>query len=70
MTPVIHQKYRIGLPTKGKLTQIFNSDAVEYGGNGTPNLKSVKTEKEPWNGREFSAELVLPPLGICVFKIG
>jgi 1,4-alpha-glucan branching enzyme len=70
MTPVIHQNYRIGLPTKGKLTQIFNSDAVEYGGNGTTNLKSVKTEKEPWNGREFSAELVLPPLGICVFKIG
>ncbi len=70
MTPVVHQNYRIGLPTKGKLTQIFNSDAAEYGGSGVTNLKSIKIDKEKWNGREFSAEIVLPPLGICVFKIG
>ena len=70
MTPVVHKNYRIGLPSKGKLTQIFNSDATEYGGSGVTNLKSIKTEKELWNGREFSAEIVLPPLGICVFKIG
>lgn len=69
MTPFVHTKYRIGLPQKGKLTQIFNSDSVEYGGSGITNLKTVKIEKELWNGREFSAEIVLPPLGICVFKI-
>jgi 1,4-alpha-glucan branching enzyme len=69
MTPVVHKTYRIGLPTKGKLTQIFNSDAVEYGGSGVNNLKTIKIDKESWNGREFSAEIVLPPLGICVFKI-
>ena len=70
MTPVVHKNYRIGLPSKGKLTQIFNSDATEYGGSGVTNLKSIKAEKELWNGREFSAEIVLPPLGICVFKMG
>ncbi|MEI7508969.1 MAG: 1,4-alpha-glucan branching protein GlgB [Flavobacterium sp.] len=70
MTPVIHDNYRIGLPTKGKLTEIFNSDKVEYHGSGVSNAKPIKIEKESWNGREFSAEIVLPPLGICVFKIG
>jgi len=70
MTPVIHDNYRIGLPSKGKLTEIFNSDKVEYNGSGVSNAKPIKIEKEPWNSREFSAEIVLPPLGICVFKIG
>jgi len=70
MTPVIHDNYRIGLPKKGKLVEIFNSDKVEYNGSGVSNTKPIKIEKESWNGREFSAEIILPPLGICVFKIG
>ena len=79
MTPVIHGKYRIGIPAKKssgktvknstKLTEIFNSDKTEYNGSGITNSKPIKIEKEPWNGKEFSAEIVLPPLGICVFKI-
>ena len=69
MTPVIHDNYRIGLPKKGKLTEIFNSDKVEYNGSGVSNSKPIKIEIEPWNGREFSAEIILPPLGICVFKM-
>lgn len=69
MTPVIHDNYRIGLPKKGKLVEIFNSDQVEYNGSGVSNTKPIKIEKESWNGREFSAEIILPPLGICVLKI-
>lgn len=69
MTPEIHEKYRIGIPTKGKLTEIFNSDKVEYNGSGVSNSKSIKIENEFWNGKEFSAEIILPPLAICVFKI-
>ena len=69
MTPVVHGTYRIGLPTKGKLTEIFNSDKVEYNGSGVSNAKPIKIEKEPWNGRAFSAEVVLAPLSVTVFKI-
>ena len=68
-TPVVRDNYRIGLPTKGKLTQIFNSDSTEYGGSGVVMTKPIKIDKEPWNGREFSASLVLPPLGVSVYKI-
>ena len=68
-TPVVRDNYRIGIPTKGKLTEIFNSDNIEYGGSGVSNSKAVKIDNEPWNGREFSAALTLPPLGVTVFKI-
>ncbi len=70
MTQVVHRTYRIGLPKKGKLTEIFNSDKVDYNGSGVVNPKPIKIEKEPWNNRDFSAEIILPPLGICVFKFG
>jgi 1,4-alpha-glucan branching enzyme len=68
-TPVVRDNYRIGLPSKGKLTEIFNSDKAEYGGSGVCNTKAIKIDNEPWNEREFSAALTLPPLGITVFKI-
>jgi 1,4-alpha-glucan branching enzyme len=69
LTPVVRDNYRIGIPQKGKLTEIFNSDKTEYGGSGVANAKAIKTDAIPWNGREFSAELVLPPLAVTVFRI-
>jgi 1,4-alpha-glucan branching enzyme len=68
-TPVVRDNYRIGLPMKGKLTQIFNSDSTEYGGSGVVMAKPIKIDKTPWNYRDYSAELVLPPLGVSVYKI-
>jgi len=68
-TPVVRENYRIGLPTKGKLTELFNTDKKEYGGSGIGNSKAIKIEKEPWNGREYSVVLTLPPLSVTVFKI-
>jgi len=68
-TPVIRTNYRIGLTTKGKLTEIFNSDKVEYGGSGVANSKAIKIDKTPWNWKDYSAEIVLPPLGVVAFRI-
>ena len=65
----VRENYRIGVPTKGKLTEIFNSDKVEYGGSGISSSKPIKIDKETWNGREFSAALVLPPLAVTVYKL-
>ncbi|MFH6767292.1 1,4-alpha-glucan branching protein GlgB [Gaetbulibacter aquiaggeris] len=69
LTPKVHEKYHIGLPVKGKLSEVFNSDAEEFGGSGVSNKKSITIKKQPWNGKEYSAEVVLPPLGMCVFNI-
>tara|TARA_R110001592_G_scaffold72678_5_gene221762 strand:- start:11342 stop:13249 length:1908 start_codon:yes stop_codon:yes gene_type:complete len=69
LTPTIHQKYCIGLRAKGKLVEIFNSDSIEFGGSGVTNTKEITIKKQPWNGKEFSAEITLPPLAISVFQI-
>jgi 1,4-alpha-glucan branching enzyme len=68
-TQVVRPNYRIGLPRKGKLTEIFNSDATIYGGSGVLNPKKLSIEAMPYDGRDYSTELLLPPLSITVFKI-
>lgn len=68
-TPGVREDYRIGLPRKGKMVQVFNSDEKIYGGSGVTNPKAIKIEKKEWNGREFSASVILPPLGMLVFKM-
>ncbi|MFH4963860.1 1,4-alpha-glucan branching protein GlgB [Gaetbulibacter sp. M235] len=69
LTPTVHDKYCIGVPLKGKLEEVFNSDAIEFGGSGVSNKNDITIKKQAWNGKDFSAELVLPPLSIIVFKI-
>ena len=60
--------YRIGLPKKGKLTEIFNSDAIIYGGSGVINPNKLTVEALPYDGRDYSTELLLPPLSVTVYK--
>ncbi|XLS27735.1 1,4-alpha-glucan branching protein GlgB [Flavobacteriaceae bacterium M23B6Z8] len=69
LTPVVRENYKIGLPTKCKLTQIFNSDFKKYGGSGISNKKQISSKKETWQFRDHSAEITLPPLGVVVFQI-
>ncbi|MDI6034221.1 1,4-alpha-glucan branching protein GlgB [Flavobacterium sp. LB2P84] len=68
-TQVVRSNYRIGLPKKGKLTEIFNSDAANYGGSGLSNPKKITIEAMPYDGRDYSTALLLPPLSVTVFKI-
>jgi len=66
LTPTTRENYKIGLPNKGKLIEIFNSDAKEFGGSGVSNKKVITIKKQSWNDKEFSADLTLPPLGITI----
>ena len=68
LTPTIREKYKIGVPTKGKLIEIFNSDAKEFGGSGVGNKKQTAIKKDSWNGKDYSAEVTLPPLAVTVFS--
>jgi 1,4-alpha-glucan branching enzyme len=67
-TQVVRQNYRIGLPKKGKLTEIFNSDSTVYGGSGVKNPNKLTVEAFPYDGRDYSIELLLPPLSVTVYK--
>ena len=68
-TPVVRQNYRIGLPRKGKLVEIFNSDAEIFGGSGVTNSTKLAIENSPDDGRDYSIELNLAPLAVMVFRI-
>ncbi|NCP21789.1 MAG: 1,4-alpha-glucan branching enzyme [Flavobacteriales bacterium CG_4_9_14_0_2_um_filter_35_242] len=68
-TPNTLLNYRLGMPQKGKLKELFNSDAKEFGGSGLCNTKQINIKKIPWNGRNHSAEINLPPLGIIILNL-
>ncbi|RZS93843.1 1,4-alpha-glucan branching protein GlgB [Aquimarina brevivitae] len=68
-TPIPRSNYRIGLPDKGFLNEILNSDAQKYGGGGIVNKSKIKIEKKDWNYRNFSAEIAIPPLGAAIFTL-
>ena len=66
--PATYEEFRIGVPTAGEWTEIFNSDAQEFGGSGVTNGAPVLSEKEPWNGLDNSIVVRVPPLGGAVWK--
>jgi len=67
-TPMPHKGYRLGFPSAGLHKEIFNSDAEMFGGSNMGNGGFVNVEGRPSHGRPASAELVIPPLGVVVFK--
>ena len=68
-TQIVRDKYRVGIPRKGKLKEIFNSDSENYGGSGVSNSQKIEIEASPYDGKDFSTELILPPLSVIAFKI-
>ncbi|KAB8152954.1 1,4-alpha-glucan branching protein GlgB [Kordia sp. TARA_039_SRF] len=68
MTPIPREDYRVGLPKKGILNEIFNSDLKQYAGTGDFSNKTIKTEKKDWQFRNHSAKITIPPLGMVAFK--
>jgi 1,4-alpha-glucan branching enzyme len=65
-TPVLHQHYRVGVPTAGRWVELLNSDATGYGGSGQGNLGGVESLPEGVHGRPYSVDLVLPPLSFLI----
>ncbi len=68
-TPNAIEKYRIGLPSKVKLKEIFNSDDKKFGGSGIGNSRMLTSKSVSWNNKPYSAEIKLSPLGITIFEI-
>ena len=60
--------HRIGLPRKGTYKQLLNTDDEKYCGGGFGVVKSIRAEKTPWHGMDYSAAITLPPLGTIWFE--
>ncbi|KUO68965.1 MAG: glycogen-branching enzyme [Lutibacter sp. BRH_c52] len=67
-SPQTLDNYKIRVPRKGKLLEVFSSNLEKYGGSGAVNSEKITIKKQPKKVNEYSATLVLPPLGISILK--
>ncbi len=62
------EDFRMGVPEWCTYGEVFNSDEGRFGGSGVVNEGRLKCEDVPWNGREQSIVVRVPPLGGAIFK--
>ena len=67
-SPLVREGHRLGLPRKGTYKQILNTDHEKYCGGGFGVVKTIKAEKIPWHGFDYSAAITLPPLATMWFE--
>jgi 1,4-alpha-glucan branching enzyme len=66
--PQPYHHYWLGVRESGCYIQLLNTDSKIYGGSGVDNPKEIKTRE--WNSHHWShaLEIMVPPLGVVVFK--
>jgi 1,4-alpha-glucan branching enzyme len=67
-TPIVREGYRIGVSEAGWYEEVLNTDAATYGGANNGNLGGMHAEPTPWQGKNHSLMLRLPPLAVIGFK--
>ena len=65
--PVEINDYKIGVPFEGEYKLVFNSDAVEFGGEGITS-ELMKSKSYPMHGFDDSISLDLAPLSVIYLK--
>ena len=67
-TPVVRYDYVIGMPFKGTLKEVLNSDSEAFGGSGVGNPKAIQVEESPGpEDMPYCAKVTLPPLAAVYF---
>ncbi|MBK1688539.1 1,4-alpha-glucan branching protein GlgB [Rubrivivax gelatinosus] len=68
-TPVVRHGYRVGVPAAGRWIERLNTDSGYYGGGnvGTP-YGAAASEPQPWQGRDQSIVVTIPPLATVFFE--
>jgi 1,4-alpha-glucan branching enzyme len=67
-TPIVRENYQIGVPLKGYMKEVFNTDHLDFNGSGVVNEGLLETLPIPMHGKERSVNLTLPPLGAVFLK--
>ena len=68
-TPNVYHGYEIGVPGEGIYEEILNSDKIIYGGSGQYNGAEIFTFPEGRHNQPHHIKILIPPLGIAVFKM-
>lgn len=66
--PEVYEDYRIGVPKKAWYKEVFNSDALDFGGSGRVNEGYLEAEDIPMHGQPYSICIKTPPIGGCLIK--
>ncbi len=67
-TPVPRFGYRIGVPKGGYYRELLNSDSEIFGGSNIGNSGGVTADALPWQWRNYSIQIDLPPLSALIFR--
>jgi 1,4-alpha-glucan branching enzyme len=67
-TPVPRDAHRVGVPGAGHYQEILNTDAECYGGSNIGNAGGIDSEPIPWQGKENSLQVKLPPLATMLLR--
>ncbi len=68
MTPVVRERYRLGVPRAGWWRERLNTDSALYGGSNVGNAGGVQSEAVAAHDQSASVLLNLPPLATVVFE--
>jgi len=69
-TPMQRNDYKVAVPQSGFYQEVLNSDSQQYWGSNIGNYGGVQADPVPWNGKPYSLNLQLPPLGAVILKPG
>ena len=67
-SPVAYENFQSGVLCLGTYTEVFNSNAAEYGGTGLVNPEPIEAVKESWDFKDYSIKYHLGAYGVCIFK--
>lgn len=67
-SPVMREGYRFGVPEKESYKEVFNTDALQWGGIGAVNELPIPVEAVPSHGRGTSISIRIPPLGAVYLR--
>ncbi|MDR2230957.1 MAG: 1,4-alpha-glucan branching protein GlgB [Flavobacteriaceae bacterium] len=67
LSSIPYKNFRIALPDMSDWEPLVNSDDKEYWGSGNT-IKNFKTKNTPHYGKDYSADIDLPPLCGLIFR--
>ena len=68
-TPVVYYDFRIGVPYKAVYEEVFNTDAIEFGGSNQVNKSIIISDEIKCHNRANSISIKVPPMATSIFKI-
>lgn len=66
--PIFRDRFKLGVSSEGEYSEIFNTDATEFGGENRINKKRLVAKEEEFNYRPYSIEFDLPPFSVVALR--